>query len=76
MDSSELDRRRFVQIMRAAPVGQISLPRQVQPPNDLGNRFSVRGQREPSVFGLMSVSFVLREPPEVFVFDQSNLTLR
>ena len=47
MDSSELDRRWFVQIMRAVPVRQISLPRRVQPPNDLRNRFPVREHRVP-----------------------------
>jgi hypothetical protein len=46
-----------------------------QPPKDLGNRFSVREQREPSVFGVMGVSFVLRKPLEVFVVDERNLAL-
>jgi len=47
MDSSELDRRWFLQKMPVGPVGQISLPRQVQPPKDLRNHFPVREQRFP-----------------------------
>jgi hypothetical protein len=54
-------------------VRQISLPRQVQPPKDLRNRFPVREQRELSVFGLMGVPFVSGESFEVTVIDQRNL---
>lgn len=57
-------------------VRQTSLPRQVQLPKDLRNRFPVREQRELSAFGLMGVPFLLRKPLEVSFIDQSNLTLR